>query len=265
MKNIMIAWFFCLFATTGFADELAATKSGKQVNLKDDGTWSVVETKAKTIISNSDSPIDVVNAYLSVNDYDDRLNYILDPYRVKSLRDEQNVGRTAWEKPIYKIITKKTPGNLKIGEWAKIETVIQGQNNQWENVIYYLQKTKNGYKIDWESSIGYNKITATEFKLTKPIKPVRIRVLAELVDYYNFEFANASDTMYSILMRDKDGFTYGHGYVSKDSKTGSKIFKALKNGGGHYMVFDIRSLENGRDGSHFLVEDLVSVDSWLIK
>lgn len=264
MKHILIACSLCFIASTAIADEIATTKSGKQVNLKDNGTWSVVETKVATA-GNANSAISVVNDYLSVNDYDDRLNYILDPERIRPLRDEQNVGRTAWEKPVYKIVTKKEPQNIKEGEFVKIETSFKGSDNQWDNAVYYLLKTKNGYKIDWESSTGYNKISAAEFIATKLIEPVRVRVLAQLTDYYNYEFGRAQDEMYSVALVDNDQFRYGHGYVSKTTESGKKIFKALKNGAFHYMVFDIKSLEDARDGSHFLIHDVVSVDSWLVK
>lgn len=264
MKKTLLATLLCLLASTVYSDEMVTTKSGKKINLKDDGTWALVETKAANS-SNADSAIAVVDAYLSVDEYDDRLKYILDPERIRPLRDEQNVGRSAYQKPTYKIVTKKEPQNIKVGEWVKVEASIKREDNQWKNVIYYLNKTNSGYKIDWESSTGYNKISATEFQATKPTAPVRVRVLAQLDNYYNYEFMRSQTTMHSVSMVDNDQFQYGHGYIRKNSEIGEKVFKALKNGGWHYMVFDIKSLENGRDGSHFLVDDVVSVDSWLVK
>jgi hypothetical protein len=253
--------FCCSIAS---ADEIATTKSGKTVNLKDDGTWSAVESKAQVATKvDSTSAIGVVTAYLSVNEYDDRLNYVLDPKRVRRLRDEENVGRTPWVKPDFKITTKDEPQNVKNGGWVKVAAQLKTENTPLDNAIYYLKKTPNGYKIDWESSGGYNKIKPAEFKVSRPTHPVRVRVLAQLSDYYNFEFSNAQNLAYSVSMVDHDQQNYGHGYVEKNSHTGKKIFNALKNGGWHYMVFDIKSLDGGRDGSHFLIHDVVSIDAWL--
>lgn len=235
---------------------------GGQHQTKIDQKHDHLRQQAQTIAKN-DFAIEVVNSYLSVNEYDDMLKYVFDPERIKQLRDVQNVGRAPWVKPVFRISTRTEPQNVKNGDWVKIGVQFKLENNQWENATYYLKKTPAGYKIDWESSSGYNKIKPAEFKVSKPTNPVRVRVLARLDDYYNYEFLNSRNVAYSVNMVDIDQQHYGHGYIQKNSSVGKKIFNALKDGAWHYMVFDIKSLEDGRSGSVFLIHDIVKVDSWL--
>jgi hypothetical protein len=262
IKYLITIWIL-LSSSTLFADEVVTTKSGNKINLKEDGTWSFVLKKTSNAI-NTDSAIAVVDAYLGANEYDDRLKYVLVPERIKILRGDQNSEDTSWEKPIYKIITNKEPRNIKLGQWAKILAKYKYDDNKWTEILYYLKRTNSGYKIDWESSAGYNKLPPKEFNITKPTEPVRVRVLAAIDNYYNYEFLVQSNSMYSVVMYDIDGDLYGHGYVYKDTELGKKIFNSMKNGENHYMVFDIKSLMNGMNGSHFLIHNLVSIDSWLV-
>jgi hypothetical protein len=44
MKKALLTTLVCLTASMVYSDEIVTTKSGKKINLKDDGTWSLLET-----------------------------------------------------------------------------------------------------------------------------------------------------------------------------------------------------------------------------
>lgn len=228
------------------------------------------------------TPEQVVENYLKAKDWQERLKYVLEPDRVKPVMEKRygNLQYTPPEK--YKVNTPKQIND----QWVAVEAAISGKNafGQPDSFpwIYYLQKTDRGYKIDWESSNGYNSISTTAFKAQRPKEPMKIRVLGTLSDNYSPVGRDVAETHWSFGLKDSDENFVAYGYISKDLEDGKKLYELLKDGETHRLIlavrypsdYELEELKNYRSrggirvfsGSRdaVLIEKLVC-DGWLDK
>ena len=239
-------------AVISLAQEIATKKDGRQVILNSNGTWLYVAHTPTTI---AESAIETLRAYLTVSSWRDRTSLVLNPNKVKLLM-EAHYSRKKWKTPDFKFLTTSEPIPSQTG-WVKVEVEVKGLPS-----VYYLKKTDRGYRIDWETYVGFNSMSPEEFKATKPTIPVLFRVKANLADFYNFEFRNAENVAYSIAIEDGEGKRIGHGYANKNDITGQKLFAKLKDGRKHDVVVEIQCLPNARDGSCFIITKIINLDGW---
>ncbi len=203
----------------------------------------------------------VVEAYLLSDTAKDRARFVLDPktalprmvekyYRDRSLRDLLEINA---------ISRVDGEGDPKVGRYGEYRADVANRRGSTNVYYYYVKNTKDGMKIDWEAAVGYNEMSWNAFKASRPTKPVTMRAVAILDDYYIFAFRNAERTHYSIRFP-LEGV---NGYVRKDSRLGKRLFDTLKDGEEHNLVLSIHFLPNSR-GFVVLIDDLVSED-WLIR
>jgi hypothetical protein len=196
----------------------------------------------------------VVRAYLNAPRWEDRLQYVLRAAEVKPLM-EARYGH-GWKAPEYKIdLVSELPSSSD--DWAVLAVEIGDRVN-----IYYLRKTPQGFKIDWENSVGFNPTSPEEIRATKPVWPVRFRALAQLDDYENSRFKYPEDATLSIRLTDADGKSIGQAYLDKKSPDGFRLFDVLKDGRRHAVAVDLRYIPYPQEGNTFLISKVVQSESW---
>ena len=246
---------FCL------AQETATTKDGRQVVLNPDGRWHNI---TNTTEATSSSAIQTVRLYLSATSLQDRTPFVMNPEIVEPLIKARYRGKK-WKVPQFEILTQMEPTPSQTG-WVTIEADvshiygIRGMSSK--TMTYYLKKTEAGYRIDWESSEGFNPVTEEEFQATKPTSPVRFRALAKLYDAYLCEFTALKDVTYCIIIKSGDDNNIGFGYIAKETSTGQKLFSILKDGESHQMVVDLQYLPNAQDRRCFVITDVINYKGW---
>jgi len=207
-----------------------------------------------SIVVNSFSSLDTIRAYLEAESWRERLAFVFNPEQMKPIMERYYEGKTWW-RPTFQLLTTIEPTPNQEG-YVKIEADVDGKQK-----TYYLKKTKDGYRIDWETSVGFNRMSAAEFHATRPTTPVQFRVLGKLSDYYNYEFKKAKNEFWSVSISDGEQ-NYGTGYIAKNSTTGDRLFKTLKDGKKHELIVDLVYLPNTESADLFLIAQVVSVDSW---
>ncbi len=89
-----------------------------------------------------------------------------------------------------------------------------------------FHRTAEGLRIDWESLVGYGEKTWAQFRAGKSAEKVLMRALAQVDDYYNFEFAD--DKRYlSLRLHSPDREDYVHGFVLRAGEDGRRIIRLL--------------------------------------
>jgi tetratricopeptide (TPR) repeat protein len=127
--------------------------------------------------------------------------------------------------------------------------------------------TKDGYKVDWEATMGHNETPFKVFVATAKQGAIRLRVLCKVDTYFNFEYSDCQQTHYSVSLTTKEPYEFLHGYIAKDSASGERLFKLLKDGGEHQLILELKLLGPTGfpvDGTHRLgaITKIVS-ESWV--
>ncbi|MFA7172643.1 MAG: SHD1 domain-containing protein [Kiritimatiellia bacterium] len=249
-KTILLITIIGMTANTiALAQEIATTKNGRDVILNSNGTWEYLNNNRSSV---KESANETLRAYLSASSWRERTTFVLDPNRIAPLMEVRYSGKL-WKEPKFELLSSK---ELTTG-WVAIKADTGGNTSE-----YYLKKTEEGYKIDWESSVGFNTMSPKEFNVTKPTTPVRFKVEAKLDDHHNYEFHQTEDIFYSIALQEGGGNRIGYGYVKKKDAIGQKLFEKLKDGRRQAIIVEIQCLPNASNGRFFLISQVINWDGW---
>ena len=196
----------------------------------------------------SDSIIYVIQNYYLSKKWQDRLAYVLNPESVKPLME--NAYKDQFQSQSYEKNQINIPGsNYAFGKTFKV--FVNGE------VVFYLKKTIEGFKIDWEATRGYNPISVATFKSEQSTTPTVFRVSAKLINsYWDTYGLNAQNyvSVYSEL---------GGAYMLMS--TASELKKILADGEEHQLIIEARYKEfTSADGyvERFIVITKFIKDGW---
>ena len=96
-------------------------------------------------------------------------------------------------------------------------------------------RTKDGWKIDWESWVGWSDLPWEEFMEKAPTTSRRFRVRLKPIIYYNFGFADDRKWR-SYLIESTDGQHRLFGYVERGSRVDDLINFTDSPSGGDYIL-----------------------------
>ncbi len=183
--------------------------------------------------------VKVVKAYLDAKTWEERLPYVRYPEKVKPLMQEWYKNFTGTTSYIEIQPSKKK--DVKVGGWISVRAIFSRGKNGFGQIVedarwYTLQKTQDGYLIDWESSEGYNPFTIKAYIVQKPTNPLKFRLCAKMDSTYSGYFLKKEDIYYNIRLEEAKDFNYLYGYILKNSEDGKRIFDILKDGEWHNVI-----------------------------
>ena len=124
-----------------------------------------------------------------------------------------------------------------------------------------LERTPDGWKVDWESWTGWSEMTWPDFLAERPTRPIRMRVVASPVEYYNFAFSDdAKWQSYRLVSPDNEHLVYG--YVARGSELDLAMQFRDSDAPARLVLVDIRFPEGSPARNQVLVERLVA-NSWV--
>lgn len=129
------------------------------------------------------------------------------------------------------------------------------------NSCYYLKNVNGQYAVNWEASVGHNDQTIKTFQANQN-SSVEVRVVAELSNFYNYNYNEKQSQYLSIALEDP---VNGHvwAYVSRNSALGKTMLTLLADGKGHRIIVQIAAdRSEDESGSLCILTQLVS-DNWL--
>ena len=189
--------------------------------------------------SHPQSPVGVVKRYLAVKRWEDRLPYVLHSDKVK----EQMRERYKNFKGPSKFMEIKTLSDtaLSTDGWTLVYVLLNRRpgvlgTETIDDAYFYVLKTDEGYKIDWEATTIANPMSLSEFKARRPRTPVTLRLVASL----------DSDSGGSWLRDDFWFFTMAiqnQGYITalakKGSNEGEQLFELVRGGKRIPVIVDV--------------------------
>uniref|UniRef100_UPI00404B1833 hypothetical protein n=1 Tax=Flavobacterium sp. TaxID=239 RepID=UPI00404B1833 len=200
-----------------------------------------------------DSIINVVQSFYRSENWEDRLNYVLNPEDVKS-----------YMKSAYS-------DNYKVSEISKEKIIVNNTNIALNKIfkiyIYdktiYLKKTNTGFKIDWLATNGHNVKALNVFKANKDTKPTEFRVIASISDSYPYEYQKDFSKDYlSILLNDIDYTSAVYGIISRTDENAKKLYKLLQDGKEHQIIISIYYDSSKNYSNYYVAIDKMVNESW---
>lgn len=165
---------------------------------------------------------------------------------------------------IWDIVRIDGEKEVDVGKYIRLAVWYGTQDRRaLDPFLYYVKRTPDGYRIDWEASLQDNPMSWQAYMAQRPLNPIIFRVAARLGTYYNYEFRNAQPDYFSINLNSKDLLPMLHGYVERGSKSGKRMYEILKDGEIHHLTVKIRFLTPYGKGNLVLIDALIS-ESWVI-
>lgn len=142
-------------------------------------------------------------------------------FRPESIREKA----AAWyalrpyEKPGFKG-TEGEPTELVLGD-LRI-TSLGVRTGDFEPKHIALVETPEGYRVDWESWVGWSEMGWEDFMSQRPAEPKRFRVISSATDYYNFGFSDETEWI-SFRLNSPDGIDSLYGYAPAGSDLAARL------------------------------------------
>jgi hypothetical protein len=148
-------------------------------------------------------------------------------------------------------------GLSRIGE---VFTVSVRTRTHEEKAIAF-EETADGVRIDWESWAGWSEMPWDVFMAEKPTSPKLFRVNLDMVDYYNFAFADDRKWQsYRLISPDGEHALYG--YVEKGTVLDSRL-KPPPDTKSVPLTLSLKFPENATAANQVLIDALLA-DGWVI-
>lgn len=177
---------------------------------------------SKDVAEFHEEVVGVIKDFLEAQSVDELIGYVRQPGRVSQLI-RQYYGIHTYEPAQYKTL----PSSSDLMSHTKYIVAVIHLKAEKEEIgaveptrIIALEQTPDGFKVDWESWVGYSEISWELFISQRMTDPYEFRAMVGRDDYYNFKFQDFVDwRCYQI--RDPDekhtlwGYTPTNGEVDK--------------------------------------------------
>lgn len=112
-----------------------------------------------------------------------------------------------------------------------------------------VEDTGEGYRVDWETAVGYQPMDWKEYRAQRPAEPTYMRVYVQSSDYYNFGFREFRDdgaipewSSYRLSHPDEDRPLYG--YVKSFSPLRERLDSTISWREGEYFILRLQFPED---------------------
>lgn len=165
----------------------------------------------------------VIEKYTSTPNWQDRAMYVFEPDRVGKLMEDYYEIQHGVDPVMGALIDKS---RYRIDGTEIVLITYRSARPDGKLEIALRKNSLGRLVIDWESFVGYSEKSLTDLMKTKSVKPVLVRAMVKLDDYFNYEFSNASELLsLKLSVPDSDGFI--NAYCKRDSIIGKWITEDL--------------------------------------
>jgi len=214
---------------------------------------------------NATSIENVLSNYLSSPTAEDRSRFVANRDHVLPIMKDHYKGKTKLSR-LKKINNEELKGTLGETKIFSAEADYESQDALGNSVTgkfkYYFLQEGNRLSIDWLASQGFNAVSMRDLKdLSKShLGPVRMRLNANLDDYYNYEYKSLEEFTLSVSLVETMSAARVHAYVKRDSELGNKLRNLLNYESVKELTFLIRDNRASADKSFVIIDDLVRED-----
>lgn len=124
-----------------------------------------------------------------------------------------------------------------------------------------FEQTADGFKVDWESWVGWSELPWPEFRQQRPTGPKLFRVIVKPGEYYNFGFAD--DLAWRCYMlASPDGTELLYGYVERGSPLDMQVVP-VAGGEPRAFILRLRFPPDAPSDNQVVIDSLVA-EGWVV-
>ncbi|WP_013630883.1 CHAT domain-containing protein [Rubinisphaera brasiliensis] len=142
-------------------------------------------------------------------------------------------------------------------QWRVAVDVLAGQDRH--QVTFYIRIRDRTTLVEWEATVGLWSVPVKTYRALGTDVPIIARVIAELDDYYNYDFSDKQHRFQSVRLRTLDRETL-HGYVNRHKPVYHDLMALLSDGNSHAVTLAIGNASG--ETSTPLIHELLS-PTWL--
>lgn len=178
--------------------------------------------KNGALVSAKDSIADVIVKYRACEEWEERLQYVMEPERIRPLMQSYYAKKGINSKELDFEAIKKGLVKLKENLFVTKGLGIGG---------YYVVKTNEGYKVDWEATVEYNPVEMLELE-DMPGKTIEWRGTISISSGYENDWFHRY---------------YGKVYLftQKGTKVDKEMFEITKDGSYHDVIIKVKRTTDG--------------------
>jgi hypothetical protein len=125
-----------------------------------------------------------------------------------------------------------------------------------------IEKDGDLYRVDWESWVGYGDLKVEEMIEQKPIEEVKIRVIFQRKNYYNFSFSDDKKwASFRLTFLNQERSLWA--YVDRESEAGKELLMNTKSGSERPALVKVKYPENARADDQVILTEFIS-SGWII-
>ena len=177
-----------IFGTVGIFGKEKKNKEVVNISVQEDKANAAAAKEEVTIhlLSGEEkAAVEVVNGFLNAQTNEERLKYVRNPERIGPLMEEwyaSGEARSEWPDG-QAILRDKIQDQGRYFVRLAIEFAGLGSR-----IFVVEQQSKDRFKLDWETAVGYQPQPLSEFKSKQLRTPTEFRVKVKKSDYYNYHF-----------------------------------------------------------------------------
>ena len=206
---------------------------------------------------------DVVIAFHRTKTWEEKLELVSYPEKVKPLME-------AWytkhpEDVFYDRVTFVMDQPIEVGarNFYQIGLIVAKDGDNAadnKNSIVAVERMPNGeYKVEWETSSGYQPMSIEELKAKMPTEPVELRFTLEPSTYYNYGFQEDKYAAFAGTFLGNPDPVYLYG--NREDPEARKIISALELKDTMGVIVKVRYPENAQANDQLEIVEFVH-DNW---
>jgi gamma-glutamylcyclotransferase (GGCT)/AIG2-like uncharacterized protein YtfP len=168
----------------------------------------------------------VVEGYLKAKDWKERLAFVHDAPK------QEDAMKAKYEGAVFQLQNQSVQKIEEIEKRPKHYLV----KATWTEKLkaqrfagyYVVQKTADGFKMDWPASVGYNPTNLKTLVSKKPKDAHSLRLIAVSNSTFEGDYAKAKDTYYCFLLKEDNPLQTVYGYIPKTNPDGQRLIDLLK-------------------------------------
>ncbi len=192
----------------------------------------------------TDSIISLIQHYASARTPSQRLQYIYNSNKLRPVLEKYYKEELFSVTPIDSRMVSISGEHFKVGD----KFIVWARGPFFSSEKYRIRKTADGFKVDWEATVGYNAVNLDTYLAEKRTDKIRCRILVSGLDeYFNSAY-----------------FSFSDGIVKKSSAAGQRLASLTNDGRIHRIIVEGNGMniqdDDGYSRFKFVVTRIVSED-----